>query len=445
MSHLRRVLSRQVLAGLSVMVVFIAAPPTWAGGDWPRWRGPDGSGVSSSTSIPLNWSPTTHVRWRLPLFGEGSSSPIVLNGTLIVTSATDSGSRRHVVCIDAKRGRIEWVRTVRDPDPEITSALTGHAAATPAMNEQLIVASFGNAGLVALDHDGRVLWNRRFERLQSELGFASSPILVSDLVIQVVDHDGDGFRSPHSFLIALDVQTGQTVWKTERPGLMRSWSTPIVVPAVGDLTGRMPSSRVQHADVLVVSAQDEVRGYAVDSGKLLWAIPGNTGWVTPSPVWDPMLNRIVVVSGRKGPLIVLRPVGNPRLQGDPDWRLPPQVAWRQESAGPYVVSPLVLNGRLCVLDEDGICNVYGVASRQRIARRRLNGRFTASPIAVGEHLLATNENGTTFVLRAASDFEVLAENRLNEPTLASPAVAGNALYIRTEQALYCIESDDCRE
>lgn len=374
-------------------------------GDWPRWRGATGDAVSDAAPLPVSWSTTAGVRWSTRIPGEGSSSPIVSGDAVYLTSALDSGSRRLLHCLDRRTGALRWSLETRDENPERASALTGHAAATPAADGSRVVAVFGNAGVVCADPDGRPLWRRRFGEFDSELGLASSPILHDGKAILVCDHDGDRAKSFDSFLVALDLRTGEPVWKAVRPGLFRSWSTPILA------SGR-----------LIVSGQDEVRAYDPSTGRLLWTVGGMSGWVTPSPVGADGL--VIAVSGKDGPTVAMRADGS--------------IVWREERGGPYVCSPVVYEGLLYVGDESGrlVCREAG--SGAVVYRDRLRGKFTSSPVAGDGKLYFTNEEGTTFVLRAGRSFEILAENRLGEEVLASPAISGGELLLRTRTRLWCL-------
>ena len=295
--------------------------------DWPRWRGPDGNAVSQQTNLPIHWSPTQNIRWSTEIPGQGFSSPIVWGDRIFLTSAFDGGARRAVHCLDGARGKILWSREIRDKNPEHASAMTGHAAATPVTDGERVIAFFGNAGAVCYDMAGKQLWHRKLGEFESELGLATSPVIYRDRVIHVCDHDGDRFGSFDSFLVALDVKNGAVVWKTERRGLYRSWSTPILVPGAG---GKQE---------LVVNAQDELRAYDPNTGKQLWQVAGMTGWVAPSPVFGDGL--IFATSGKDGPTLAVRPGG----RGD---ATASRVIWKQPRGGPYVCSPVLYGDYLYV-------------------------------------------------------------------------------------------------
>jgi outer membrane protein assembly factor BamB len=385
--------------------------------NWPRWRGPSGNAVSSETPLPIRWSTTENVRWKVRIDGEGSSSPIVWNDRVFITSAINQGTRRVLHCLDRLSGKTLWTRQLDDENPELTSALTGHAAATPVTDGTHVVVLFGNAGAACFDFTGQQLWRRRFGEFDSELGLASSPIIHGGNVILVCDHDGNRFRTFDSFIIALDVKTGDERWKTDRRGLFRSWSTPIVVPAADG------------NEELIVNAQDELRGYDPQTGRQLWNVRGMTGWVTPSPVFG--MGMIFATSGKDGPAMAVKPGGRDDVTQS-------HVAWLHERGAPYVCSPLLYGQHLYVHNELGILTCYRAASGEVAYRERLPGKFTASAVAGDGIIFFTNESGDTYVVPAGPVFQTLATNRLEEECLASPAISGGCLFMRTEHHLYCI-------
>ncbi|HXG12585.1 MAG TPA: PQQ-binding-like beta-propeller repeat protein [Gemmataceae bacterium] len=385
--------------------------------NWPRWRGPDGNAVSSESPLPQRWGKKENVRWKVRVPGEGFSSPVVWEDRVFLTSAFDGGTRRVVHCLDFPSGRFLWTGEVRHPHPEQTSAMTGHAAPTPATDGRHVVAFFGNAGVVCYDRDGRQLWRHELPEFDSELGLASSPVLGRDRVFLVCDHDGDRFRSFDSFLLALDLKTGKPLWKTDRHKLYRSWSTPILVPTADG------------GQELVVNGEERLRGYDPETGKELWQVGGMTAWVTPSPVFGRGL--IFATSGKDGPTLAVRPGGRGDVTAT-------HVVWQHKRGGPYVCSPVLYGDYLYVHTEQGILSCYEAATGKLQYRERLDGKFIASPVAGDGKVYCTNEDGTTFVVRAGPRFEVLARNALEEYTLASPAISAGRLLLRTERHLYCI-------
>lgn len=403
--------SATVAAGLLSLAIQVAAA------EWPRFRGPDGNGVSNETGLPVTWSTTVNIRWRIELPGEGASSPVVVGDRIFLTCAFDDGGRRIVLCVDRRDGKELWSREIADDNPEVTSAVTGHAAHTPVVADGRVVAMFGNAGIVCYDLDGRQQWHRDFGDFDTEMGLASSPMVHEGLVFLVCDHDGKWYKTFDSYLIALDLKTGETRWKTDRRGLFRSWSTPILVAA--------PDDRSE----LIVSAQEELRGYDPGSGDLLWQVQGTTGWVTPSPVFGDGV--IYATSGKDGPTIAVRPGG----RGDVTET---HVLWKQDRGGSYVCSPLLYHGRLYVPDEHGFLRCIDARTGDILYRQRMGGKFTASPVAAEGRVYLTNEAGATFVVRDGPGFVLLATNEFGEECLASPAIARGAMFYRTGAHLYCV-------
>ena len=384
--------------------------------NWARWRGPHGAAVSAETGVPIEWDQGRHIRWKTAIPGEGSSSPIVWNDRVFLTSAEDEGCVRWLHSLDLLTGRVLWSAQVEHPWPELTSALTGHAASTPTSDGRRVFTWFGNAGLSCHDFSGRQVWRLDLGAFESELGLASSPVLVGDRLIVVCDHDGTRFKSFDSFVIAIDPPTGRIVWKTPRAGLLRSWSTPIAVKSA-------------HGLALIVNAQDQLRAYDAASGRPQWSVAGMTPWVTPSPVFAGGL--IFASSGRDGPALAVKPGG----RGDVTQT---HVAWKQPRGAPYVCSPIVYQGYLYLLNETGILTCLKAQTGELQYRQRLGGKFYSSPVAAENRLYLTDELGVTWVIGAGDTFQVLAKNRLAGGCLASPAISGGCLLLRSRDHLFCV-------
>jgi len=383
--------------------------------DWPCWRGPNSSGTTTARGLPDRWSSSDNIRWKTRIPGEGQSSPIVANNRVFLTSALEDGTRRVVHSLDLKTGRLLWSQELRHDDPERSSAVTGHAAATPATDGKRVLAFFGNAGVVCYDAAGKQLWRHKLDPFDTELGLASSPILGNDRVFLVCDHDGDRFRSFDSFVLALDLATGKEVWKTSRPDLFRSWSTPLLIPIGKDRSE------------LIVAGQDALRAYDPGSGKERWQMPGLTGWVAPSPVFGH--GRIYAVSGKNGPILAVAPGSEGSVKS----------IWKQPTGGPYVCSPVLYEEHLYVAEDGGFLSCYRAASGKRMYRERLQGKFTAALAAGDGKIYCNNETGTTFVIQAGPAYRLLARNEIGAAVLAAPAFAGRDLLLRTETHLYCIQ------
>jgi outer membrane protein assembly factor BamB len=245
---------------------------------------------------------------------------------------------------------------------------------------------------------------------------ASSPWIEGNHVYLVCDHDGDRFKSFDSYLTALDLATGQPAWKTERRGLLRSWSSPVMIAAAGRRE-------------LLVNAQDDLRAYDPATGDERWRATGMAGWVTPTPVFGHGL--IFAQSGRDGPVMALKPGGSGDVTAT-------HIAW-QKPGGPYVCSAVLYEDHLYVHNEQGVLSCVVARTGELAYRQRLEGKFWASSVAGDGKVFITNEEGMTYVIRAGRTYDRLATNDLKDYTLASPALSGGQLFIRTEKHLWCIE------
>lgn len=385
--------------------------------DWPAWRGPAGNGSSGEPAAPLVWDAKKNVRWKTPLPGEGASTPVLVNGRVYLTASEGRGTRRSVVAIEASSGKLLWQKVFRDDDPERSSALTGHAASSVVTDGKHLVAFLGNAGVVCLDTEGKVLWQKALGIFDTELGLATSPVLHGGKVFLVCDHDGDRFTSFESFLIALDLATGKEVWKTPRRDHGRSWATPLVVP-LGE--GRA---------AVLVAGDNAVRAYDSGTGKLLWSVPGLETWVAPSPIR--VGDRVIAASGRNGPVLSLdlsQPEGK-------------RLAWQRRNGGPYICSPVAWKEWLYLPHESGMLLCVELATGKEVYRQRIDGKFLASPLVVAGRLYWTDETGITRVIQAGPKYVELAVNELGEEVRASPALSDGVLYVRGEKHLYAIKEN----
>jgi len=400
-----------VICCLYTSTLFLSAPLRCE--EWPGWRGPNQNGVSEQTNLPLEWSATSGIIWKSDLEGEGSSSPIVWQDRIFVTAANRSGERRSLYCFDRDSGDLSWKRAVVDENPEFTSPLTGHAASTPVTDGQRVYAWFGNAGVVCFDFAGNQKWQRKLGAFDTELGLASSPVIHGDLLYLLCDHDGDRFRTFDSFLVALNKHTGKEQWRSERPGLFRSWSTPLV--------------RAEQNE-LVVAGEKQLRAYHLADGKELWQVDGLLEWVAPSPVASEQL--IIAMCGRNGPMLA--------VHGGKVDASKQRLVWQHETGGAYVCSPLIYDDNLYVHDEQGVLVCYDLKTGAQRYQQRLEGTFYSSAVAAEGHIYITNDTGTTFVIQAGPQFKLLAQNELGEEVLSSPAISRSSIILRTSTHLYCI-------
>src|SRR5712692_924729 len=381
---------------------------------WPQWRGPSGQGLVEGKGYPDTWSDTENVRWKVKVPGRGHSSPTVWKGRIFLTTAYD-GARRVVLCFNRDDGKLLWEAAAPEPQSvERVYRKNSHATATPVTDGERVYALFGNAGLLAVDFSGKQAWHYSFGATSNYHGPGGSPLLYKDRVIFYQDQRSD------SFVAALDAKTGNVLWKTPRQEKV-GWGTPIAIRA-GD------------HDEIVVSGQYAVRAYNPDTGKELWTARGSTMEVTPTPAVAHGL--VFCPSGRAGPTLAIRPGGS----GDVTET---HIAWQTPRGSPFIPSPLAYGDYLYLVnDMTSIATCLEANTGKPVWQGRLGEAmregFSASPLVVDGKIFFTNDEGETFVIAAGREFNLLRVNRLNEQTLATPALVDGKWYFRTAAHLIAI-------
>ena len=381
---------------------------------WPRWRGPSGQGIVTSSNYPDRWNATENVLWRTGLSGRGNSSPIVWGDYIILTTGRDAGRQLFVQAYQRSNGTLRWETEVAPGRPERVHSKNGPASATPTTDGKQIFASLGGRGIVSLDFDGNILWHSEIGSINNYHGPAGSPLLYEDLLIIYQDQRGGGF------VAAYDTATGNQVWRTARNASV-GWGSPIAI-------------RVGDHDELIISSQNTVNAYNPKTGDDLWHCGGNLFEVIPTPVVAAGL--IFCASGRAGPTLAIRPGG----QGD---ITDTHIAWSTSRGSPFIPSPVAYDGYLyTVNDMSSIITCFDAATgtvmwQQRLGRAIREG-ISASPVVVDNKVFVTSDEGVTFVLKAGPEFELLHTNDIGAQTLASPALVDGIWYIRTVDELIAI-------
>jgi outer membrane protein assembly factor BamB len=385
---------------------------------WPRWRGPSGQGVVAPGKYQNFWSPTRNVKWKVPVAGQGNSSPIVWGDRIFLTSAYEGGARLSLIAFQRSDGKKLWETVLPDAKPERVHHKNGHASATPVTDGRLVYASFGGNGLAAFDFAGKIAWHQRVGPINNYHGPAGSPILYNDRLFIYQDGDRSGVSS---FVAAFDAKSGRKLWETSRRETV-GWGTPVVIDA-GD------------RDELIVSGQGRVVAYDPQTGRELWTVRGNTYEVIPTPVVA--LGLVFCSSGRAGPTMAIRPGGSGDVTST-------HVAWSTPRGSPFVPSGIVHDGLLYLVnDMQSILTVYEartgtLAYQGRLGVAQREG-FSASPVVVNGELFFTNDDGETFVVKAGRHFNLMHTNTLGERTLASPALVDGVWYWRTASSLLAIQ------
>ncbi|MFH1575309.1 MAG: PQQ-binding-like beta-propeller repeat protein [Acidobacteriota bacterium] len=389
---------------------------------WSRWRGPSGQGLVDGSGYPGTWSETQNVLWKVKVPGRGHSSPIVWADRIFLTTAAEDGSSRSVLCFRRSDGHLMWQTNLPEAPAEKLYPKNSYASATVSTDGERVYAYFGNAGLAALDLDGKLAWHVSFGAIHLYHGPGGSPLLYEDRLILYQDQRTMDRNNPGEpgFIVAVDKATGRELWRhsrSPRPG----WGTPIAV-RVGDRTE------------IIVSSSRRIDAYDPETGEVLWHCSGNTVEVIPTPAVGHGM--IYACSGRAGPTIAVRPGGS----GDVTET---HVAWSTPKGSSFVPSPLLLGDYIYTInDMASVASCHNAKSGELIGQLRLGEAkregFSASPVAVDGKVYFTNDDGETFVLRPAPDFGLSHVNQLGEPTLASPALVEGKWYFRTQGHLVCI-------
>lgn len=410
----------------AILLCSVSGASVWAD-DWVEFRGPTGQGLATATGLPVRWSATENVAWRAELPGKAWSSPILLKGRVYMTTAVPLDSRNdapqslRAICLDAAGGDLLWnVEVFRQPAGVTIHGKNSHASATPVTDGRRLFVHFGTHGTAALELDGNILWKNQDLKYDPRHGSGGSPVLVDGLL--VVSCDGLDVQ----FVTALDQETGRIRWKTPRntntdKGF--SFCTPLVI----DVAGRQQ---------LVSSGSDAVFAYDPHDGSELWkvAFPGGFS-VVPRPVYGNGL--LFVCTGYNTPsLLAIRPEG---AIGDVTET---HVAWRSKKSIPNNPSPLLIDNALYLITDNGVATCLDAMTGRQRWQNRIGGDFSASPVFADGKIYLQSEEGEGVVLKANPDaYEELARNALEERTLASYAIAERALYVRSDRALVCIQSN----
>ena len=413
---------------------------------WPEFRGPGRSGSADGQHPPLAWDLESgrNVRWQRSVEGLGLSSPIIWGDRIFVTTAVspeteqtvDAGGLGSIAlkeekathewqlhAYDLHSGEPVWKRTAHRGVPTSQRHWkASQANPTAVTNGKAIVAFFGSEGLFAYDLSGKLLWKQNLGILNAgwymdpafQWGFAGSPIIDGNRVIVQADIHGS------SFVVALDLNTGKELWRTDRDELP-SWGTPLVY------------RDGKHSE-LVLAASKAIIAYAPDTGKELWRIHGNSPITVASPIAQDGL--IIVTGGYRTPrpIYAVKPGG----RGDitpPENGSNPNVTWSNQKDGAYNVTPLLYRGILYMLRDNGVLTAFDAGTGEQIYRQRVRGQFTASPVAADGRIYLTDEDGDVRTVQAGRTFKLLAESSLDGASLATPAISDGLLVFRTVKSL----------
>jgi outer membrane protein assembly factor BamB len=449
---------------LGLLIAGLAASGLEAG-DWPRFRGPNGAGISPE-AVPNEWGPDKNVKWSIDLPGRGVSSPIVVGDKVFVTCysgyGVEGGSnnvedlKRHLLCIDRTNGETVWDRTVDAVMPEDEyrppgTTAHGYASHTPVSDGERVYVFFGKTGVLAFDLEGTQLWQTSVgtESAQQRWGSAASPVVYEDLVIVNASDESEA-------VVALDKKTGEEKWRKEASMLANTWSTPIVVES-------------KTGPEVVLAVDGETWAFDAQSGKFKWHSKGTTGRSGPN---HSVIAGDGIVYSLGGSAVAVRIGGEGEI---PD----SQLVWQGQAGGRFA-TPILHNGLLFAVSGN-VLSCHDAETGERIYQSRLAGggdspaqaergdrgrqgrgpggpggpggrggrgggfgsQDYASPVLAGENLIITMGNGTFYVVKASNSYELVATNKLSDDSGfgATPAVSDGDLFIRSHAKLYCISDD----
>jgi outer membrane protein assembly factor BamB len=424
-----------------------------AASNWPSFRGAHAAGVNEKQNLPDKWDGKTgeNILWKTAIPGLAHSSPVVWGQQVFVTSAVSTDAKATfrpglygdgdasqdrseqkwmLYALDKRSGKIQWERVVYQGVPlEKRHIKSTYANSTPTTDGRIVVTWFGSQGVFAYDLKGNFLWKVDLGRIDLgaydiptfEWGPASSPIIWNDLVIVQCDTQAD------SFLLALSAETGKVAWKTERQELP-SWGTPTV-------------ASTKAGPELVTNASNFIRGYDPRTGKELWKLGRSSKITAPTPLFADEL--FIVASGRapERPIFAIKAGARGDLTLNEGKTANDSVAWSKTGRGSYMPTPLIYQGVLYVLANNGLLDAYDVKSGEEIYRQRLplvGSGYSASPVAADGKIYLSNEDGDMLVITAGKNYAHLATNAMGELLMATPALSDGVMYVRSSQSLFAI-------
>jgi outer membrane protein assembly factor BamB len=421
---------------IAFLFTILSLAPIRVDAQWPQFRGPEGNGTASSTKLPLTWSEESNVRWRTEIHGKAWSSPVVIGGQVWLSTATPDGRELSALALDVESGKIiHDLKVFTVENPQAGHEFNSYASPTPVAEPGRVYINYGSAGTAALDTStGKTLWERRDLECNHFRGAGSSPILFRNLLI--MHFDGIDVQ----YVVALDKDTGKTVWKTPRSidfkdleangkpkgdgDFRKAYATPTIVDVGGQ-------------PLLVSLGGKAIYGYDPMTGKERWRVEERRSHsASTRPVAG--LGMVFYPTGWESTqLLAIRPDGAGDVTAT-------HVVWRLTRGVPNKPSILFVDGLIYMINDTGIASCVDAKTGTLVWQSRVAGTFSASPLYAAGRIYLFDEDGKTTVLEAGREFKVLAENLLDNGFMASPAVVGDALILRTSRDLYRIEQSATR-
>jgi len=420
-------LTRFISSVIFLILCLILCGPALAE-NWPAWRGPSGQGFCEEKDVPLTWSDKENVKWKVPLENPGNSTPVVWGDKIFVTQAITGGATRSLLCFARADGALLWQRDVAYTEKERNWNETWYANASPALDGERAVVSFGSAGMHCYDFDGKELWKRTdLGKWEHAFGNGASPVLYGDLaILWCGPNEGKG----RNFLIAVNKKTGDTVWEEDQT--YGSWSTPLI-------------TKVNGQDQLILGYSKDVKsqpedktgylyGFDPKTGKQIWKCQGLNSYCYTSPLVG---NGVAVgLAGFGGSGLAVK------LGGTGD--ITPDRLWLHPKNTQRVGSGMIVGGHVYIVDENSVPHCYDLQTGEEqwnVEKRPGSGATTwGSMVHANGRLYVLMRNGETLVFAAEPTYKLLAVNKLpGESTNSSLAISNGQIFIRTFKNLWCIE------
>ncbi|HEV8482945.1 MAG TPA: PQQ-binding-like beta-propeller repeat protein [Blastocatellia bacterium] len=395
---------------MRVLLFVLLCVPNNLAQDWPEFRGPTGQGISDEHGLPLTWNETRNVRWKVAIPGRGWSSPAIQGDRIWLTTATEEGKSLRAICVDRNTGALlQNVEIFRRKDLGQINGKNSHASPTPVLEGDRIYLHFGAHGTACITQTGEIVWKTRLEYDNGQHGPGGSPIVYENLLI--LSCDGQDVQ----FVVALDKLTGKVRWKKFREGF-QAYTTPLVI--------RLPSG-----DQLVSPGAFRTIAYEPRTGKEIWQVTYGQGFSNvPRPVYANGL--VFLCTGFQEPsLLAVRTDGHGNVTKT-------HIAWSLKRAVPLTPSPLLVGEELYLINDGGIASCLDARTGNEYWRVRLGGSHSASPIYADGRIYFLSEEGESVVIAPGRQYKVLATNQVDGETLASMAVSGGSIFIRSRTHLY---------
>ena len=382
--------------------------------DWPQFRGPTGQGVSDEQGLPLTWSETKNVRWKVAIPGRGWSSPVVQGDRIWLTTATEEGKSLRAISVDRNTGAIvQNVEVFRLKSAKLANPKNSLASPTPIVEGDRVYVHFGAFGTACITQSGEIVWKTKLEYDNGQHGTGGSPVLYEDLLI--ISCDGNDVQ----FVVALDKLTGKVRWKKSREGY-QAYTTPLIIELAG-------------SPQVISPGAFRAISYDPRNGKELWQITYGEGFSNvPRPVYGDGL--VFICTGFQQPSLLAV-----RVDGKGDVTKS-KVQWKLDRGVPLTPSPLLVGSELYMVTDNGIVTCVDAKTGKEYWRARVGGNHSASPIYADGRIYFLNEEGESVVLAPGQQLKHLATNQLDGRTLASMAVSNGSIFIRSDTHLYRISN-----